>query len=123
LWTTWTGRRGTKANPVEGEHTLFGFLTCEPNGVVGAVHPKAMPVILTTATEIEQWMTAPAEEALKLQRPLQDGVLKVVARGEREDGAVRAGMSMLQCQTASENLPFGSRHRSARWLLSSLTAL
>ena len=44
LWTTWTGRRGTKSNPVEGEHTLFGFLTCEPNDVVGAVHPKAMPV-------------------------------------------------------------------------------
>jgi hypothetical protein len=31
---------------------------------VGAVHPKAMPVILTTEVEIEQWMTAPAEEAL-----------------------------------------------------------
>jgi putative SOS response-associated peptidase YedK len=75
-----------KANPVEGQHTLFGFLTCEPNDVVGAVHPKAMPVILTSDDEIERWMTAPAEEALKLQRPLRDGTLKVVARGEREDG-------------------------------------
>jgi hypothetical protein len=26
VWTTWTGRRGTKANPVEGQHTI-GFLT------------------------------------------------------------------------------------------------
>jgi putative SOS response-associated peptidase YedK len=68
VWATWTGKRGTKANPVEGEHTLFGFLTCDSNDVVGAVHPKAMPVILTTDAEIEQWMTAPAEEALKLQR-------------------------------------------------------
>jgi putative SOS response-associated peptidase YedK len=25
IWTTWHGRRGTKANPVEGEHQLFGF--------------------------------------------------------------------------------------------------
>ena len=57
IWTTWTGRRGTKANPVEGKHTLFGFLTSDPNDVVGAVHPKAMPVILTTEAEIEQWMT------------------------------------------------------------------
>ena len=39
---------------------------------VGAVHPKAMPVILTTSDEAEAWMTAPAEEALKLQRSLQD---------------------------------------------------
>ena len=34
----------------EGETTndLFGFLTTEPNAEVGAVHPKAMPVILTS---------------------------------------------------------------------------
>jgi hypothetical protein len=44
-----------------------------------------MPVILTTPREIETWMTAPAEEALKLQRPLPDDVLAIVARGERKD--------------------------------------
>jgi hypothetical protein len=33
------------------------------------------------------WMTAPAEEALKLQRPLPNGVLKVVMTGEKEDKA------------------------------------
>lgn len=32
-------------------------------------------------------MTAPAEEALKLQRPLPDGTLKIVATGERKDEA------------------------------------
>ncbi len=90
VWCSWTGTRGTKANPVEGEHTLFGFLTCDANDVVGAVHPKAMPVILTNEAEIEQWMTAPAEEALKLQRPLPDGMLKVVASGERKDEAAAA---------------------------------
>ena len=90
VWCSWTGTRGTKANPVEAEHTLFGFLTCEPNDVVGAIHPKAMPVILTNEAEIEQWMTAPAEEALKLQRPLSDGALRVVASGERKDEAAVA---------------------------------
>jgi putative SOS response-associated peptidase YedK len=90
IWTTWHGVRGTKANPVEGEHQLFGFLTCDPNTEVGAVHPKAMPVVLTTEAEIETWMTAPAEEALKLQRPLPDGSLKIVATGEKEDAALTA---------------------------------
>jgi putative SOS response-associated peptidase YedK len=88
IWCTWKGVRGTKANPVEGEHLLFGFLTTEPNDVVAPIHPKAMPVILTTPDEIELWMTAPAEDALNLQRPLPDGVLQVVARGERKDEAL-----------------------------------
>ena len=38
--------------------------------------------------EIETWMTAPAEEALKLQRPLPDGTLRIVATGTKEDGEV-----------------------------------
>jgi len=45
-------------------------LTTDANDVVGAIHPKAMPVILTKPEEIETWMTSPVEEALKLQRPL-----------------------------------------------------
>jgi putative SOS response-associated peptidase YedK len=73
----------------EGETTndVFAFLTTEPNAEVGAIHPKAMPVILTTPDEVEVWMTAPPDEALKLQRPLPDGTLRIVARGVKEDPA------------------------------------
>ncbi len=72
----------------EGETTndIYAFLTTEPNAEVGAIHPKAMPVILTTAEEVDTWMTAPAEEALRLQRPLPDGALQIVARGVKKDG-------------------------------------
>jgi putative SOS response-associated peptidase YedK len=46
-----------------------------------------MPVILTTPQEVETWMTAPPDEALKMQRPLPDGSLRIVARGVKEDPA------------------------------------
>jgi hypothetical protein len=44
-----------------------------------------MPVIPTTPEEIKQWMTAPTEDAIKMQRPMH-GPLKIVARGAKKDG-------------------------------------
>jgi putative SOS response-associated peptidase YedK len=85
IWTRWHGVRGTKKDPIEGEYQLFGFLTTDANAEVAPIHPKAMPVILRTEAEIEAWLTAPTEQALKLQRPLPDGSLQIVATGERED--------------------------------------
>ncbi len=51
------------------------------------VHPKAMPVILTTAAEVDLWLWAETPDALELQRPLPDDSLRIVAKGERSDGA------------------------------------
>ena len=90
IWTRWTSVRKLK----EGETTndLFGFMTTEPNWEVGAIHPKAMPVILRTDEEIDRWMTAPVADALQLQRPLPDDALVIVARGQKQD---MVGLSIL----------------------------
>jgi putative SOS response-associated peptidase YedK len=88
IWSQWTSVRKVK----EGETTndLFGFLTTEPNNIVAAVHPKAMPVILCEHEQVDAWLSAPVEEALNLQRPLPDGALQVVAIGPRKDEAQAA---------------------------------
>jgi len=47
-----------------------------------------MPVILTTPDEVDRWLEADTLDALKLQRPLPDDTLRIVAKGEKEDGVV-----------------------------------
>ncbi len=83
IWTGWRGVRKL----VEGAVTcdLYAFLTSAPNAEVGAVHPKAMPVILTEPAELETWLGAPWAEAMALQRPLPDGALAIVAQGAKQD--------------------------------------
>ena len=93
IWTHWTSVRKVK----EGETTndLFAFLTTEPNDIVGAYHPKAMPVILDSESKSDGARArararahSPPAEALSLQRPLPNEVLRVVARGAKKDGDV-----------------------------------
>lgn len=77
LWTPWSGVRKIKTGWEDCE--LFGFLTTEANADVGAYHSKAMPVILTTEAERDLWLSDAPWDAVKgLQRPLADGVLRVV---------------------------------------------
>jgi putative SOS response-associated peptidase YedK len=73
IWTPWTSTRKVK----DGETTdnLFGFLTTDANNTVAAVHPQAMPVVLTKPDEIDAWLSAPTDVALQLQRPLPDDAL------------------------------------------------
>jgi hypothetical protein len=63
-----------------------------------------MPMVLTTREEIDVWMNAPAADVLKLQRPLADDTLKIVARGDKKDGAASglmftAGVTMPRPET------------------------
>ncbi len=71
LWAPqWESVRKVKEGLIKTD--LYAFLTTEPNGVVGPIHPKAMPVILRSEEDIETWLTKPWEEAKALQRPLPD---------------------------------------------------
>jgi len=75
IWRDWPGDCGPGAKPVAGPHRIFAFLTCEPNGEVAPIHPKAMPVVLSPA-EAHAWLA----EVLALQKPLADDELVLLER-------------------------------------------
>lgn len=79
IWRPWRGVRGAKAKPVDGEHTLFAILTTAPNGLIRPIHAQAMPVVLESEAACRAWLSAPAEAALMLQRPLPEHEMLEVA--------------------------------------------
>jgi putative SOS response-associated peptidase YedK len=55
----------------------FAFLTCDPNPLVAAVHPKAMPVMLV-ADDLGRWLRDDWDQAEAIVRPFdQDGMCEL----------------------------------------------
>ena len=94
----WTGEAGRKTKVwfglTEEQHPLFAFagiwrpgedgpfmafLTCEANGTVGAVHPKAMPVMLRPGEDVERWLGSERADACSLARPFADTGMRRVS--------------------------------------------
>ena len=90
----WTGKAGSKSKVWFGmaddapfafaglwrptdEEPRMAFLTCAPNEQVGAVHPKAMPVILAPEDR-ERWLTGSYEDIVELARPYPDNAMRIV---------------------------------------------
>ena len=95
-----------------GAHQLFAFLTCEPNREVGAIHPKAMPVILTEEHEREMWMTTPWAEAKALIR-----MLSARARPESDimDATIAALVARWESPEAMEGITAFFEKRKPGW--------
>ena len=85
IWRPWKGVRGTKADPVLGDHLLYSLLTTDANAVVAPIHEKAMPLLLNEQDR-EIWLTGTLEAALSLQRPAPHAALRVIATGTKQDG-------------------------------------
>ena len=54
---------------------VFGFLTTDANKEVGAVHPKAMPVMLRPA-DVPRWLDSEAATACELAVPYADADMR-----------------------------------------------
>ena len=61
----------------DGGARFMAFLTCEANATVGAVHPKAMPVMLRPQ-DIGRWLDGEREDACALAVPFEDADMQVL---------------------------------------------
>ena len=81
----WFGRTDTPLFAFAGlwrqteDGPRMAFLTTEANEIVGAVHPKAMPVLLE-AEDHDVWLTGDYEAATGLARPFDDSRMEIVER-------------------------------------------
>ena len=69
--------RPGKADGSDGP--FMAFLTCGANEVVGAVHPKAMPVMLRPGADTERWLSAERPDACALAVPFADTDMRRVS--------------------------------------------
>ncbi|MCA1653504.1 MAG: SOS response-associated peptidase [Sphingomicrobium sp.] len=60
------------------ERPYMALLTCEPNSIVGAVHPKAMPVMLRRE-DMDRWLDHERVSACELARAYDDGAMRRLA--------------------------------------------
>ncbi|MEA3008757.1 MAG: hypothetical protein QOJ91_449 [Sphingomonadales bacterium] len=58
------------------DRARFAFLTCDPNPLVGPLHPKAMPVILQRE-DYDSWLDGEAESACELAQPFPSQLMRV----------------------------------------------
>jgi hypothetical protein len=58
---------------------------------------------------MDLWMTAPADEALSVQRPAPKETLRIVAQGEKKDANARNKIQLVAAPNGSSNQsPAGS---------------
>lgn len=83
IWREWSGDYGSKKEPNVGAHVLFSFLTTEANDLVRPVHAKAMPVVLRSESDREEWLSAPPDQIEAIQaRVLPIDALQIVSDDE-----------------------------------------
>lgn len=60
------------------ERPFMAFLTCDANAIVGAVHPKAMPVMLRAA-DADTWLNSERANACALAQPFADAGMRRIS--------------------------------------------
>ncbi|MEM7750578.1 MAG: SOS response-associated peptidase family protein [Pseudomonadota bacterium] len=99
IWRSFKGRLKADSDPVELQ--TYAFLTTTPNSIVRPVHPSRMPVMLSSAEEMDVWLEGSPSEAFALARPYADEGMAIVQAGSAKEDLLGGS------DRSSEPEPFG----------------
>lgn len=84
IWMHYTGPL-RKDGDVVGQN-VFAFMTTEPNELTASINHERMPVLLTSPSDFETWLSAPVDEAFALARSYAAEQMRIVQSGfEKRD--------------------------------------
>jgi hypothetical protein len=82
-----------------------------------------MPVILTKPDEFDTWLDASLNDAIALQRPLPNELLRIVAKGEKSDRALVGDWEWRGRLMALMHIPLEQvEEKHLQWLIETGTA-
>ena len=68
------------------ELTAYSFMTTTPNSLVEKINHERMPVLLTTETQFDTWLTGSADDAMTLAQQYPRDQIRIVQGGyDKED--------------------------------------
>jgi putative SOS response-associated peptidase YedK len=88
VWRRWRGP--VKKDGPAVEIDTYSFMTTTPNALVSTINHERMPVLLTTQTAMDTWLSGTPDEAFALARPYDPDRMRIVREGFGKDDPVAA---------------------------------
>lgn len=76
IWRTYKGPLKKDGEKVELD--VHSFMTTKPNSLVATIHPKRMPVMLTTDSDYDCWLNGTTDQALELVKSYPADKMEIV---------------------------------------------
>ena len=101
IWRTYKGPLKKGGEKVEID--VHAFLTTTPNELVATIHPKRMPMMLTTNNEYETWLNGTPDEARVVVHSYPTDQMKIV-----QSSTERVELQGMNCEKGAvpKNDPF-----------------
>jgi putative SOS response-associated peptidase YedK len=87
IWQRWKGP--IKKDGPNVELDVYSFMTTAPNALTDSINHERMPVLLTSETDFETWLSGSPPEAFALARSYDPHAMRIVQSGKTKEDLLR----------------------------------